>query len=465
MLKDTFCGLKWLSKKLLVGAAVSGMALSVYGIARAQSIPNVKLPTSADVHMPGLEQLLLEDGIYPTISYSGQVAGNPSGGQKQGVAYAGRTTFGAAFDLQKSIGIPGAMIHLLFSDDTGTSLSEGDINSGLVSQSLISDPESFQLAIFTYEQKLFHGRVDINFGRTDLNFLYSDLYCDFESRADCGRPAQTAKTVAAPLFPIAVWGGHVLGYITPNIYVKIGIYQPNADLHPVESHGFDFGIKTSGVGGGFDLPVEVGYTYRTPGAATANKYDIGLIDSQVKFSAPFDSAKMPLHDERLDWFIEAQQFVYQAKPNSARGIYLFGYGIFGASGNTQMTNYQLTGGAIWQGPLESRPFDRAGIQFTDIHFNDEFLNFLNAERVKAKGSGFPWSSESLIEANYMIQLTNWLQLEPDLQYLIHPDGLGFATFSNHNLPNAFVVGAQFNIDLATLAGLPSYGGLAQQDNN
>jgi porin len=455
--------------KIAKTLAFTSACLCLHAQAHAQTAsPYVTTTKAVDVNVPSITEKLgnwlTDSGITPTLLYSGQMASNVLGGQRQGTAYAGRLSFGAAFDMDKILGIPGGTLHVIFADDTGQNLSAHYVNSDLSNQSLFSGPEAFQLAIFTYEQKLFDDKVDINVGRTDLAFLNSDLYCDFESRADCGRPAATFKTIAAPLFPTAVWGGRILYAPTPHFYGKIGIYQPNPDLRPGWSGGFDWGIKTSGPAGGYDLPVEVGYTYTTPGASIQNQYDVGVIDSQEQFSAPWDTAKQPEHAGRVDIYVQAQQMVYQAEPNKPRGIYMFGYAIYGASGQSQVANYQLTAGAVWEGPFASRPRDRAGAQFTTYHMNDLYLDYLYANRLKENGSGRPWSSQNLIEVNYNAQVTPWLQLEPDFQYLIHPDGLGFSPYPKTNLKNAFVVGLQFNINFATLIGLPSYSLAAQQDN-
>ena len=469
MFEKKSSGFRVLRDGAVAASLLGGAVLLTPGEAAAQqTLPVITPTTSVNEYAPEVVKNfgkdLTDTGVYVTALYSGQMAANTSGGERQGIAYAARLTLGTALDMGKLAGIEGGTFHIVITDDTGQNLSAHYVNTDLSQQSLFSGPEALQLSIFTYEQRLFNNTLDINFGRTDLAFLDSELYCDFESRGNCGRPAATFKTVSASLFPTAVWGGRILYAPTPNFYGKIGIYQPNPDLKPAYSHGFDWGIKTSGPAGGFVLPVEIGYTSLTPGAVIPNRYDFGVIDSEEQFSAPFDTAQHPLHDGRVDLYVQAQQFVYQTKANSPRGIYLFGYGIYGASGQTQVANYQLTGGAVWQGPFESRPYDRAGAMFNYYHMNSFYLNSLYATRLKAKGTAYPWSNQTLIEVNYTFQLTKWLQLQPDFQYLIHPDGLGYTPFPKYNLPNAVIAGVQFNINLATMAGLQSYPLAAQQDN-
>jgi len=77
-------------------------------------------------------------------------------------------------------------------------------------------------------------------------------------------------------------------------------------------------------------------------------------------------------------------------------------------------------------------------------------------RTKEHGTEFPNNNQMVFELNYNVQVNRWLQMMPNIQYLVHPDGLATAKYPVNNIPNAFVVGLQFNIDLATLAGIPSY---------
>lgn len=48
--------------------------------------------------------------------------------------------------------------------------------------------------------------------------------------------------------------------------------------------------------------------------------------------------------------------------------------------------------------------------------------------------------EMVLEWMYKIQLTQWLNIQPDVQYIIKPDGTG-------DIPNALVVGFQMGVSL------------------
>ncbi len=407
---------------------------------------------------------LYDRGVYLTAGYTGQFAANPIGGERQGNAYAGKVDIGGTLDMEKIAGIDGGSFHFLMTDDHGKSLSNTFINSDLSVQNTYVGSQTYQIAIFTYEQKLFNNRVDINFGRTDLAFVGSSLYCAFQSHADCGRPSMLFRAIVAPIYPTAVWGGRVVGQITNTIYAKLGIYQPAPNILPRISHGTDWAIHTDGPDGGYELPIEVGYKAFTPGADAANQYNVGIIFNHSPFSAPYDNPKTPTQQSRSVVYAQAQQMVYQAEPNSRRGLYLFALGLFGSSGSKQVANFQPSFGAVWQGPFDIRPEDRIGVMFNDYHLNENYLDSLYKMRLKAHGTEFPYSNQATVELNYNIQVADWLQFMPNIQYVIHPDGLGFTPYPRENVPSALVFGVQMTVDLTTLVGIKGVSWASVVDN-
>ena len=60
---------------------------------------------------------------------------------------------------------------------------------------------------------------------------------------------------------------------------------------------------------------------------------------------------------------------------------------------------------------------------------------------QAKGSGAGIQKyEVALELTYIVQATRWLQVQPDLQYIVSPGGTG-------KIPNALVLGFQLALSL------------------
>jgi porin len=58
----------------------------------------------------------------------------------------------------------------------------------------------------------------------------------------------------------------------------------------------------------------------------------------------------------------------------------------------------------------------------------------------------------MMELNYGAQLTPTVRVMPNLQYIVNPDQSA-EPYRPTNIPNAFVVGVKFTIDLGKLFGL------------
>jgi porin len=138
---------------------------------------------------------------------------------------------------------------------------------------------------------------------------------------------------------------------------------------------------------------------------------------------------------------------------SERGITIFGAAVFGL-GSNQPADYDITFGAVYVGPFAARPKDSVGIAVGDTHYNGAYLNQLYNYRVGALGgSQRPQSSLIMGEIHYDVVLNRWFDMMPNMQYIVHPDGLGTMPYPKSNLPDAFVIGLQFKADLTALAGL------------
>ena len=204
---------------------------------------------------------------------------------------------------------------------------------------------------------------------------------------------------------------------------------------------------------GFLLPVEFGYEKDIPGAITSDRYDIGVVFDRSHFSAPFYSETSSNLYGRTFVYLQGQQMLFQAQPGSPRGVYAFGAAMFGASGSEQEEKYSVVGGAVWQGPVASRPSDYLGAAINFGQYTNAYLQSEYRTRVAEGGTQYPKKNLVMIELNYNVRVNRWLSVMPDFQYIIHPNGQGYKPYPKENLPNAAVFGAQFYIGIPQLLGM------------
>jgi porin len=437
-----------LSKRSLFGSACMS-ALLVAGVAHAQNATPVSLGPSP---LQQYAQEAADNGITFVSRYNGEFAANPSGGERQGADFTGELNLGADFDLAKLVGLQGGYLHVLFTDRAGNNLAAKAINNSVSVQQIYGNGQTYQLTYLTYEQKLFNDRVDVELGRTQIagDFIVSPFYCDFQSNAACGNPSFLGKdiNIGPSYYPISVWGGRVQVNITPNVYVKAGLYQNDPAINPDRNHGFDWSSAGSD---GVQAAGEIGYTFKAPGAAEPNQYDVGGEFDRAHYSAPYYSPSTQYG--RAVVYAQAQQMLYQPIANSPEGLYAFAVGIVSTTSGTQPSNFSAEAGAVYQGIIPSRPLDYAGAMINEVHYNNRFLNYYYAKRLAEGGTQRPNNNLIMMELNYTAQLNSWLNVTPNLQYIVNPDGLGGLAYPRSNLNNAFVVGLQFQLDVANLLGV------------
>ena len=431
-----------------LGASMLALGTVLPGMAHAQ-----QASASWVAPLTSISETAAQEGITFNSQYVGEFATNPTGGMKTGSAYTGQLNVGSDVDLAQLAAIPGASFHVNFTDRAGTSLASKWLNNSVSVQQVYGAGMTWQLSLLTYEQK-FGSFADVVIGRDDVDnsFIGYDFLCDFQSNASCGNTGILGKDTSIDFNPVPVWGGRIKITPTDNLYAETGLYQSSSALKPPANNGFNWGTKNSN---GYDWPIEAGYVSTTPGATEQNKYDIGAIFDRVNFSAPYYQAGSANQFGRTLLYAQAQQMVYQFSPNSPRGIYLFGVAMYSPDGQKQVAQYSIEGGVSLQGPFAARPRDTLGLMASDVHYNSDFLTSLYNARLNAGGSGKPHSDMTMIELNYAAQVTPWLNIMPNLQYVINPDGLGGGGLPLHNEKSAVVFGVQFAFDVAKFTGAAS----------
>lgn len=432
-----------LGKMLLLAGIAGPLVPGVCGFAAADDLK---------VNAPPLTQMgdwLLDHGVTLSGSYTGEFGANVAGGRKSGQDYTDVIVLGADLDMAKIANIPGGTLHVVMTNRDGNNLAARAIDNSVSVQQIYGGGQTYHLTTLAWEQKLFDGHLDIEGGRTALgdDFIISPLYCYFQSNAACGNPSFLGKDASASFFPVAVWGGRAQFNLTKNIYGKIGIYDDDGTGQNPGEHGFDFSTTGST---GFLVPVEAGYVTTFADDTYPRKYDVGAVFDRTKWTDATGASQYG----RTEIYGQVDQMIWRPDMGAQRGLYAFGFAGFGTKGS-QASNYSVEGGLVDIGPTASRPLDSIGFLVNDMHYNHSTLQAVFNSRVAEGGTEFPESDLIMMEINYAWQATSWLNLMPNLQYIINPDGMASSTVPVKNLDNSFVIGFQLNIDLPTLFGIPT----------
>jgi porin len=375
-----------------------------------------------------------QHGVTPFFNYWGIVQGNPVGGLSQNAAYAHEMLFGATFDLEKLIAWRGATFKLSGAANSGRNLSTTIGNVFNTAQSYVTPTGMFYEMFLA--QKLWNDKVEVRLGR----MVAADLFCDLPafgmqvSGGIDGNPTSLFLNSNFTSSPNATWGAAIKVTPTPDLYGAYGIYQATNRLGKVAYHGLDFSIRPDD---GLLMFLETGWTpvfdaRPADGKSPAHPGLPGIFKLGGYFStfpyAAFDDGSA--EQNTFGFYLLAQQNVWQSTANPNRNLALWAGITWSPQERVAQMPVMGFGGIVWQGAIPQRDQDQVLLTWMTGSFSRDYAD-------SQAGTGAPRpTAETVLEASYVINLTPNLFIQPDIQYIIQPNGIG-------TTPNALVIGAQF----------------------
>lgn len=449
------------------GVAALSLSFSMVSPAHAQDTTVTDPATPPPPILPNREadtvrpfQPLAEDGITLALSYTGEAAGNVSGGLRRDSAYTGQIYVGADFDMDRILGLKGGAIHFAVTNRHGESLSAIAIGNNTSVQE-VWGTQNTHLAILTWEQKLFDGRLNIEAGRSQANihFLNSPFYCNFQTNSACGNPTFVFKNSNFSYFPASSWMAHARFQFTPRWFLHAGLYEVNPDRKRANDHGFNF---STGNATGVVIPWEAGYADDSYATRPPGHYILGGWFDRGDYSDPLRDASggiavltgqpaATLHG-RSGLYFRFDQMLTRPDPDSKRGLALFGVAMTNLTGRVEESHF-LELGLIQTGTFKGRDADTIGFLINDQRFSNLAMDRMRVARIAAGGDGNIRRHQYMMELAYGAQLSPAIRISPNIQYILHPDQTG-APFRTKDIGDAFVFGFKFTIDApALLAGM------------
>jgi porin len=435
---------------------VALVAMSVGGFAPLAHASDT--PAASEQQPHDKSQPLADKGITLSLNYTGEAAANGTGGLRQTSAYAGQVYAGFDLDLGKIAGISGGAVHVAVTNRHGPSLSNIALGNNTSVQE-IWGTQNNHLAIATYEQKLFHGALDIEAGKSQANihFLTSPLYCGFQTNSACGNPTFVFKNSNFTYFPASSWMAHAMLHVDQHWFAHVGIYEVNPNRKAATDNGFSPSFKG---GTGFIVPFELGYgsdysNARLPrhvilgGWVDRGDYSDPLLDTQGGIAAV--TGRTALTEKgRTGLYLRFDQVLTRPDPASHRGLAVFGVAMANVSGRVEESRF-LEVGLVQTGTLAGRDQDTIGFVINDQRFSDLAITRMNALRVAVGGRADVRRDEVMMELAYGAQINPAVRVSPNIQYILHPDQSGAPTRATA-IPNALIVGFKFTVDAMKLLG-------------
>jgi polyphosphate glucokinase len=390
----------------------------------------------------GLRTTLADWGLTPTLTYVADIAGNPTGGKSQGVAYSDNIGLDLLFDLDKIVGLEGGSFLLSMSQRNGDSLSGERVGNVFTIQQNYGG-QTFHLIDVAYQQKLLDDSMEFRVGRIAMgdDFLVSPYDYVFMQNAFCGNPKGIfINSPGATAYPGATWGALLKVKPTKRTYIMAGVYNGDPSIHSNDHNGADFSMN----GPVFAIG-EVGYQINgLPGESRLlGNYKLGFwYDNSDYPDYNTVGFAHPAGTKRGNYGLYAmfdQVLVSFGEPTSNRGFGIFGTFMASPDESVSQMPYFFDAGIVSRGIFVSRPIDVAAFGVAYGSFSGDLSNAQEREQQLDPTVGVQ-DYETVLELTYRFRFREGaFFFQPDIQYVIKPGGTGDSN-------DALVLGCQVGIN-------------------
>lgn len=410
-------------------------------------------------HWFGSRPMLSDHGVEIFGGYTVEVWGNTTGGLKTGSVYTGLLDFGAEVDLDKALGWKGASISTTWLWLSGRDASE-DLVGNFLTVSNIAGFNTLRMFELWFQQNFADDKVSLRFGQlsADSEFVISD-YSGLFINGTFGWPAFAYMNIpeGGPGYPMGTLGARLALNPVDWFTFQSAVFQGNVFAQDVNRHGFRWSLEAE-TGYTFlneahirwnqreeetGLPgqLKAGTWFQTGNSADALAESTGsgnsgyyLILDQMLYREPGESAPAGLtKDDKTVLDAKGGKSFKAPVPleKSDQGLGWFGRIAF-TPADRNFVGFYFDTGITYKGLLPTRDNDTVGVGIG-------YAQLSNGARSSLADEGAsPTGAEIVLEFTYQAEITPWLVVQPDLQYIINPGG-------SSGLNNALVVGGRASV--------------------
>jgi porin len=371
----------------------------------------------------GYRDKLKNKGVDIFGYYDATFLGNPIGGEKKGIAYAGLLNIYLYLDFEKLLDIKGLRFRVSGSWASGRSLTEDYIGNFFQVSSIFNGRE-VRLYQLYLEQSLFDDMINVALGRlgTGDEFMTSPIFYNFVSLAFDQNPASILFNIPSfTVDPTSTWGARVKVRPFKEFYAMFGAYDSNPDVGKV-----GFGEFEPTFNGEAFLIGELGVAINTD-------EDSKGLPGNYKIGGYYDTSNFTILSEPDDkrrgsygfYFVMDQMIYREGGPGSDQGLTPFATFTLAPSEDINTFPFFFSTGFVYEGLFRSRDTDTTSFGFSYGKVSKDLIE---------------QDFEILMELTHIFNIMPWLSVQPDIQYVIHPGG-------SSEIPNALVLGLGLTINL------------------
>ncbi len=345
----------------------------------------------------GIHDSIRDYGVLLDIVYTAEFFHNTTGGMKTGNEYKGDLSIYLEWDSELANLWNGGTFFVHLQEQHGYGITENYVGDFQVVSNIDAD-DFTQVSEFWYKQSLWDENAWIKIGKQEANddFAYVDYGLEFIHSSPGFSP-----TIPMPSFPDQDWGVVLGTQPLDALSMNVGVY------HGRPNGGRSIGNTIDHFRGPLVI-AEPAYHYAI--ANHPGHFRMGGWWNGDRFEY-FDSStsRRDTVSDSYGWYVTWDQEVWSENSEDKQGIGVFAQYGWAPEDRSEVEHY-YGGGFQWVGALPSRDEDIWGVGAFTVEFSNK--------------ADFADERETAIELFYMAQLTNWMNLKPDLQYIMNPGGIG-----------------------------------------
>lgn len=346
-------------------------------------------------------------------SYTGDFLSNFSGGIKRGTAYLGLAGINLSLNTGSVRMWKGGTFHLNISNTHGQSPSEELIGDIQVASNIEAGKHTF-LEELWYKQVI--NNFEFTIGLQDLNLELATVDCgDFYLNSSFGILPIISLNLHAPIFPLTAPGITTKWNINDKMSWLNAIYDGSPTDFEENPHNLKWQFKE---GDGLLMVSEFQNRIEINGLPGIYKFGIFAHDHFIERNF-FDDFPDSLNTNTAGTYLNYEQKLWQHNDRCFNAFIHTGY----SPSEFSLNKFYLGMGINAKGFLNRRKDDIIGISGAYAKLREDL------------------GHESVIELTWKKQITDWLFIQPDFQYIFHPSG------SKSGLKNATVGILRFEFEI------------------
>lgn len=383
----------------------------------------------------GARSHLYDQGINIGITHISDLLSDVAGGIKRGSEWEGHTEARITLDLDKMLGMDATTVYIQYNSDLGAKFNR-DYAGGFMSVDNNEVAENTGQFFDAWIQKnFFQNSLSLKAGiyPIDSEFYITDTTQIFlQPTYGMSNEFSQAGKNGPPVFPYGTPAVRVKLTSPDNSFYVLGALTNGMPGNPNSHDGTQIIIDGS-------LKVmEFGYTPQSdePGDGNKaqqrnqrfNKTAIGFWRFSSRFNdlMDVDAAGNPVRRHSQGAYFLSERSLYLEPGHPSHGLAGF-FRIGFASADINQADWTSSAGLRYHGLIPGRDDDITGLAVTINHTSDKFRVTHNTE-----------SRETDFELTYRAQIKPWLDLQPDLQFIIDPN-------MNPGVNNAWVLGLRSEV--------------------